>query len=414
MSRRSQTGIVAGFLMLAVALGFLGVTLNNVSADLDGTKAMLRATANDLVQEEAANAALLTEKAGLEGSLVDANAQNAALTQANAGLANANAILEGNVAEALDAVDDWTAAYETSQRELLESRTAFDELDAEHTALDAQHNTLTRLYDGLDREHQTLTDEHQQLSTQHHRLLLANGTRDHLLEQIAALRVEVGELEARRKPLIVGIVDGVEFACTGSMEPKITCLDTGSWTEPISPDDIVIDAVITYSPDCSGNAYALIAHRVIDIKEENGVYYYWTKGDSNHAPDGCWVPYSNVADYLVGLEKNVRMEYSELRDSVNEARDEFNETRQALSDELVKRSGLTLAEIESRCIPAADFNACFWDAAGLNRLSRSAVLSLNRHITPYFKANWNFTCWFEHAIRVSRNRDLLNITPPCF
>ena len=75
----------------------------------------LDATRNTLAASESKNAALLVEKASLEGSLEDASAQNIALAQANDDLTQDNAILEGNIAEALDAVDEWSAAYDESQ-----------------------------------------------------------------------------------------------------------------------------------------------------------------------------------------------------------------------------------------------------------------------------------------------------------
>ncbi len=62
MSRGSKIGIVVGFLILAVALGVVGVTLSNVNAELDSTQTTLRATADDLAQKEAQNAALAQYK----------------------------------------------------------------------------------------------------------------------------------------------------------------------------------------------------------------------------------------------------------------------------------------------------------------------------------------------------------------
>lgn len=342
MSRGSKIGIVVGFLVLAVALGVVGVTLNNVNAELDSTRTTLRATSNTLAQEQAANAALQGENASLEGNLTQAIADNATLVQANAGLAQDKAVVEANLDDALDAIDEWSVAYETSQGELQASRTAFDALDAEHTALGAQHQTLTRVHQTLDQQHQSLTtehrrltdqydalglryqsltDEHSELAGQYDDLLGRAGTLDQLAEQVAALEAEIRELEEKRRPLLLS-VDRQGFYCTGSMEPKITCLDEATWLENPMPEEITVGTVISFNPNCWEDEPddTSTAHRVMDIKVENGVYYYWPQGDASDRPDGCWVPFDHVDGYIIEIHKDVNPENAELRNSVNEAR----------------------------------------------------------------------------------------------
>ena len=362
MSRRTQIGIVASFLIVGAAFVFLGMTLNNVSAELDGTKATLQSTASDLAQEEADNAALRTEKVGLEGSLEDANAQNAALTQANAGLAQDKAVTEANLADTLDAIDEWSVAYETSQEELLESRTAYDELEEARDTLLTQHQVLTRVHRDLDQQHQSLSTEHRRLVDQHDELKGRAGTLEQLAGQVAVLEAEIMELEAKRRPLILA-VDRRGFACTGSMEPKITCLDEATWLENFDPKDIAVGTTITFDPNCWEDEADGIgtAHRVMKIKVENGVHHYWPKGDASEEADGCWVPESNVTGYIVEIHKGVRPENAELRDRVNDASMKEAEAWEALQAARVKLDELEAAYfaiIERYCGPGVEPGDC--------------------------------------------------------
>ena len=59
------------------------------------------------------------------------------------------------------------------------------------------------------------------------------------------------------------------FHCTGSMEPKITCLDTTTWLANFNPQDVVIGTVIVFTPtaDCELSS-SRVAHRVTAVKVE--------------------------------------------------------------------------------------------------------------------------------------------------
>ena len=70
---------------------------------------------------------------------------------------------------------------------------------------------------------------------------------DSLNSQINGLQIEIVSLEGRRAPLIVETYTGT-FACTGSMEPKITCLDSATWLSNFEPQHVVIGAVISFTP----------------------------------------------------------------------------------------------------------------------------------------------------------------------
>ena len=135
------------------------------------------------------------------------------------------------------------------------------------------------------------------------------------VDEAEELRAEIARLEAVREPLIPRKrIEGV--LCTGSMEPAITCLDRATWLENVRPEDIVVGAVVSWRTfeDCG-----VAVHRVVDVKVEDGTYYYLTKGDANLEPDGCWIPDTHIDGYVLELSKNAEPWNAELRDRVNEA-----------------------------------------------------------------------------------------------
>ena len=145
------------------------------------------------------------------------------------------------------------------------------------------------------------------------------GTVDRLQDQIANLRAEISELEKKRKPLVLGTYH-TTFACTGSMEPKITCLDSATMLENFRPEDIIVGSAISFIPvaSCQIKSDSLM-HRVKKVKVAGGTHYYWPKGDANRMDDGCWIPEQNVEGYLIELHKNTEPENADLRKLVNSA-----------------------------------------------------------------------------------------------
>ncbi|MYB85555.1 MAG: hypothetical protein F4X54_12660 [Chloroflexi bacterium] len=134
-------------------------------------------------------------------------------------------------------------------------------------------------------------------------------------ETIRALRAEISELEEERKAVILEPVR-TNFSCTGSMEPKITCLDKGIWNRNWTVDDLVIGAVVSFKDGDSNTA-----HRIIDTKPG----YIKTKGDNTlwSSKNDGWISIDRVNYYLVDLIKNVNMDRAALRNEVNEAWDKF-------------------------------------------------------------------------------------------
>ena len=145
-----------------------------------------------------------------------------------------------------------------------------------------------------------------------------------LREEAERLRAEIAALEAKLAPLIIR-AEGVTrtyIACTGSMEPTMTCLDEADLVDADDPSEITVGAIIAFEPDCQDGPGA--AHRVVDVRVEDGQYYFWPQGDANGGPDGCWVPAENVWGYLVALHKNTQPENAPLREYVNAARAEHD------------------------------------------------------------------------------------------
>ena len=169
------------------------------------------------------------------------------------------------------------------------------------------------------------------------------------------LEAEVTQLEERRRPLLLhtGTTSTTDFLCTGSMEPKITCLDTMTWLTDFEPADITVGTIIVYSPSCYGAPYEA-AHRVTQIEGAAGIYAFRTKADAQDSDDGCWIPEENVSGYLIDLLKNTRMGNAWLREQVNTARD-------------------------------------------LHLLREARYLSTGEDYAQYLEAHRNWSCWVESA-----------------
>ena len=81
---------------------------------------------------------------------------------------------------------------------------------------------------------------------------------------------------------------------TQSMQPNINPYDVIVDVAVKNPEDIQVGDIITFVSTSSLTKGMTITHRVYDIKQENGEYMYYTKGDDNLGPDALPAPYSNV------------------------------------------------------------------------------------------------------------------------
>ena len=81
---------------------------------------------------------------------------------------------------------------------------------------------------------------------------------------------------------------------TQSMEPNIKPNDVIIDLTITNPNDIHIGDVITFTSTYSLTKGMVITHRVIDKKQENGEWMFYTKGDANLSPEPVPTPLSNV------------------------------------------------------------------------------------------------------------------------
>ena len=121
-------------------------------------------------------------------------------------------------------------------------------------------------------------------------------------------------MEEQREPLIP-MLTTVPLACTGSMEPLITCLDTVTLLTNFHPEDIPVGAVISYQH----NGWHIL-HRVTRIEVEwKGRRVFSAQGDNNPLRDEAFIFEDEIVGYVTAIQKNVRMENVDLRDRYNAA-----------------------------------------------------------------------------------------------
>ena len=303
----SRMRILVAAAVVALALvgsggGYLFVELNQANASLQETithNAALDAQAQNLQQTIAR---LDTEKGSLETSLTAAQTTNETLT--------------GDLSAAIVLQDGL-------RTELGDANTQVHGLSEENRTLAHDKSVLAGRYSNLEQEHNQLSMKFTALDQEYANWQLVNGTVAGLESKAGALRAEVAQLEERRRPLILADERVRGFACTGSMNPAITCLDTATWLYDFQPEDIVVDATISFKSNaCWPNdpPNSNTAHRVAAIRVIAGVYHYWPKGDANSQADGCWVPHTAVNGYVIEVHKNTRPENATLRNNVNAAR----------------------------------------------------------------------------------------------
>ena len=248
-------------------------------------------------------------------------ATNAIMEQENRTLVSDRTRLEVYLEEAHGRYDGVSSQNVSLQSSLVEEEARSAQLRVElanatlkHAGLALARDVLADTHEDLESDHAALVAQHRALTEEYDHIVRLQGAIPELEERIA-------ELEQRLKPLIgaVGRQRSSWFACTGSMEPAITCLDRVVLVPPTNPEAIVVGVVINVDPFCGegdGDGRG-VAHRVTGIKVRNGVHYYATKGDAISRVDTCWIPYSDVLEYIVAVEKNVYPENTGLRNQVN-------------------------------------------------------------------------------------------------
>lgn len=109
-------------------------------------------------------------------------------------------------------------------------------------------------------------------------------------------------------------------ACTGSMEPTLSCLD-GRWERAVrSPEDVAVGSIVAFpTATCwprERHAPGMTQHRVIAIREGSDGPEYLTQGDSNPEPD-CWMPLGAIKTVVVRIAHDLHPENAPLRQAVN-------------------------------------------------------------------------------------------------
>ncbi len=281
-----------------------------VSGELeDQTKSLtadLQALENLRDELSATVATLEQQQDSLEASYAGLSEENAGLIEENAGLGEKNA-------------------------GLIEENTGLIE---ENTGLGEENAGLKATVEGLESTRRRLEAENETLKLAHTNVEgleeAASGLRAviaGLEERISGLRAVITGLEEDRRALVVESREMFP-TCTGSMEPRITCQDTVVELSNFRPEDIAVGTVISFHPPTGADGAASpILHRVMDVKVEDGVHYFWTKGDAREEPDGYWIPEGNVRGYVIELRQGTRPQNSELRDRVNGAKERHDLAR---------------------------------------------------------------------------------------
>ena len=202
---------------------------------------------------------------------------------------------------------------EQAQAEITSNLEEIQSLETDNESLSVKLETSQETNANLDRQ---LTRISNSLRLANNKIASLEALEGEYGETIRTLREEISVLEDAREALILRQVE-TDFACTGSMEPVITCLDVGVWNRNWTEDDLVIGAVVSYKDKDGGHT----AHRIIDKKPG----YILTKGDNGlyTSQNDGWIAIDKVNYYLIDLIKNVNTHNADLRSEVNEAWDKF-------------------------------------------------------------------------------------------
>ena len=321
------------------------------------------------------------------------NRGNRNLTARNSEVAAANEFLNQELeitdqkARALQEQSNQQArSIQTLEQEKTNLTAEVQELEGQNRSLDQQNDYQAVTIQTLEQEKTKLTADvtelqgrNRQLSQQNDTLRNKSGSINQLNARIDSLRAEIRRLEDQRKPLLLQ-TGRRNFTCTGSMEPKITCLDSATYLTNFLPQDIVVGTVISFDPPatCKVQSDRGVSHRVAKVKVERGNYYYWPKGDNNEAADGCWVSEKRVEGYIIELHKNTHTENAQLRNSVNSA---GADAERAWDAYRAKRTSYGCPNPNQTCTVS----------------SRGQLNVLNRLRSAYIAASIYHICWVETA-----------------
>ena len=332
-------------------VGIVVATVLFVQA-LEGTRSDLELTRVNLVEEQTRNSTLQGKNAELESSLdqsrVRIEQMEASVESTSGDLVESRADNDTLVKAHADLLENFNqlqaelALEEERHREtgslLSGTRADIKALSGELTAARTENGTLMGDLETANAEKETLRVDLARVRHELNRLSNAVGGLERVKEERDELNEEIERLKEMRQPLLLD-AETSGFACTGSMEPKITCLDSAEFLNNFKPEDIVVGTIISFTepPECNPSGDdSYISHRVIEVKVENGKYYFKTKGDANEHADECWIPEDLVDSYMIGLEKNTHPENESLRSKVNNAKDAMLEAEAIYYDTHLK------------------------------------------------------------------------------
>jgi len=109
-----------------------------------------------------------------------------------------------------------------------------------------------------------------------------------LLYYFVSIKVYAKKGEEYRPPISLYTI------LTTSMVPNINKDDVIIDIKVNKPEDIKIGDVITFVSSATLTRGMTITHRVIDIKQENGEYLFYTKGDANLPQDSAPAQFNNI------------------------------------------------------------------------------------------------------------------------
>ena len=410
--RRIRIPVANAFtwVIIGLSIGYFFLELRQTEDDLRQTQQALARSNADLTDTVEARNALIDDVNALGVQLNVLVEDRNILTRDLAEAQTERHTLNNQVRELWEEnriLDDEKSVL-TQEYEHLEG--AHEQLTATHEQLGASHEALQVSHESLQTSHESLDSSYKDLDLRHTELQQAVGTVEDLEMQAGNLRTEITQLEERRRPLILAREEPGWFYCTGSMEPKLTCLDTATWLHDFQPEDIVIGATISFqSRACWSNEPrdSWTAHRVMDIEVTDGVHYYWPQGDANSGPDGCWVPESSVRGYIIEIHKNTRPENATLRNNVNAAnaaRNAARDTRDAAWDAYEGERAAYVA-LRQRYGCSSDLSVtCYVSAAAYDALVQ-ALQATNRAYDTYDHAydiwkqasDYYWDCWYRNA-----------------
>ena len=343
--------------------------LDDTTATLQETRVALAESIRDRVALADAAERLQQDKAGLQRDKSSLQADRNALT----GYLNSELAKNGALTDDLEAAG---VVHAQIRGEWVEAQSQITTLTDEKVDVEWRLDEMTQRFEARDADYTALYTQHQQL-------VQAVRAVEELTARASGLRTEIATLEERRQPLLLAMqrqrVEG--FLCTGSMEPKLTCLDTATWMPDFSPEEIVVGTVISFdNRACWSDAVGgRSAHRVVATHIIDDVHYYWPKGDAHAHADGCWVPHTAVDGYIIELHRNTVTANAELRDNVNTANTAYASAWEAYLDAIQAYCGHRNPQ---RCSVSTS-----------NALGRQAQTLWGQ----VQEASALYTCWYNNA-----------------